>query len=331
MTATPVETRLPATRRARRPRFLWHVTALLTVCAAVGCTSGEVQAEGSDLDYYRDALADLWDGTDARAVAIAAEEAVAGCMTEAGFEYWPEVPAVPTPGGQVESGPDELDESWIATNGYGVSTGSEQVEQLDPSTVSRNQEYSGSLGLAESQAYAEALFGDSATLAEPAAGGADHPGAQGCMATGYASVSPAMTTPAVDELFEELNRAYEALDDVPEVAAVDAEWSQCMVDAGFGGLARPGDAQASIEAELGSLQSMVQVSDGVFRLSSDEDGLAELQRREVALATADHACRRDVDHAARVAQAWVQIENDFVALHKDELDAWLLWYQEQLA
>lgn len=326
----PAESRHTWGRRAGRSRRVRYAAVLLTVCAAVGCTSGGDRSATSDLDHYRDALADLWDGTDPRALAIEAEEAVAVCMTEAGFEYWPEPPDLAVTGRDAETAPEDPDASWIEVNGYGISTGS-AVDQPAHSTVSKNQEYSAGLSPAESQAYAVALNGASSTSIEPAGDGTVDPDSQGCMATGYASVSPSMTTPAMDEVFAELNRAYASLDDLPEVAAAAAEWSECMAASDLDGFGRPSDAVASIEEELGSLQAMAQVSESVFRSMADPEGVARVQRREVALATADYACRRSVDYTARVREAEVQIENDFVAAHKDELDAWIVWYQEQLS
>lgn len=308
----------------------WLAVTFLTVSAVVGCTAAPDEAACSDLDDYRDALADLWDEVDPGALAMEAEEAVARCMNGAGFEYWPEAPDLPVTGRDAEVAPADPDPSWIAVNGYGISTGS-AVERPPQSTVSKNQEYSAGLSPAASQAYAVALNGASSTSSEPLGDGTVDPDAQGCLATGYASVSPSVTTPAVDEIFGELNVAMESLDDVPEVAAADADWSECMASSDFDGFTRPSDAQESIEAEFGSLQTMVQVSDSAFSVRSDPEGVAAVQRREVAVATADYACRRSVDYTARVSRASVQIENEFVAAHKEELDAWILWFQEQLS
>lgn len=295
-------------------RALGAVLVVSAVALSVSCASEPPEAT-SALDGYRALFESRWGDVDEQTLALRAEEAVAACMGDRGFQYYPDVRATEVTANTWA--PD--DHAWVSEYGYGItSTDTEE----DPSTTvgdeagvgdSANDAYRAALSEAASVAYYEALYGD-----------------EGCHAVGYAKAFPPMTTDAIDDVFAELDREIDEMSTLPAMVRLDEEWAACLADAGHPGLVSPAAARSSIEEAAAGISSMAEVEPGVFETVTDEEAWDTLVEAERELALADLACRDAVDYDGRQSEIAAEIEADFVRRRRQELDAWAAWYEEQL-
>jgi hypothetical protein len=322
------------TTAGRLPKRSWPVSAAIVVLVAA-CSAAPTTDR--PLDEYRDLLRASWGESDQRALTIRAEEAVAACMADVGFEYYPDIPAAEV---SVEFAPD--DPEWVRQYGYGVTTRDEP--EVPPDTEKdrlegdvRNEDYRSALSEGASLAYYTALYGEGAL---PSSGGESPTevsasgGAQrdaGCYDAGYRSVFPPMTTPEIDQILRELDIEMIAMADQPAMVALNAEWSECMARAGRVSLLSPLDARALVETAAAGAGAMTETEPGVFEIVVDEEAMQEARALELDLANEDLACRRATDYDVRTEDIVADIEEAFVDEHRQELDGWILWTESQIS
>lgn len=88
-----------------------------------------------------------------------------------------------------------------------------------------------------------------------------------------------------------------------------------MADAGEPGFATQQEATDSISQELNAYY------ENQTEYIEDDPALDELGEREIALALVDLDCREKVDYRAQYQKVTYALEEQFVADHKAELDA----------
>lgn len=243
------------------------------------------------------------------------EELIATCMAESGFEY------VPVPLEQRLAGPyDEayaLDaDDFAAQYGYGATTLPPPEEPTDP-----NLAIVAGLPPDEQQAYRRALWGDAAVGGPATDAGGSGVGCQTWANNEVYDVEPggeAAGHRRFAELFQELNRLWERIENDPRLAGSDRAWAACMAEAGYPDFDRPHDAQQSVFHRLAQIRA-----DG----EPDEAALAALREYERALAPVDRACQEEHVDAPRRAVAY-EWEAEFVAEHHEELTAYRDWMAE---
>src|SRR5699024_6994354 len=94
---------------------------------------------------------------------------------------------------------------------------------------------------------------------------------------------------------------------------VTNEWTACMRDRGIPNLTEIGDAQVAV---LTRWNELAQVIEGQDPRSMEPDDLADMQKFEITVATADHECR--AEHYQETFDKVVhEHEADFVDQHKE--------------
>ncbi|WP_066582455.1 hypothetical protein [Cellulomonas timonensis] len=241
-----------------------------------------------------------------------AENIIASCMQEAGFEYTPQdVPSQPASLDDAERmGPVE----WAEKYGYGWSAGPES-EIGEEEFVSPDADYLAAMSESEAAAYSLALFGEQQDV-DTESGWDWTKG--GCNAKAnhevYSNLNAAYEDPAYEDLHEEQRRMFEKVPDDPRLAAINAEWSACMNEAGFD-FARVSEAHESIAEAYAALSE-----------TTDETTRADLGKKEMATAIADAKCQEKAGYPEKAQEVQFALEQEFIDTHKAELDAWIEQY-----
>ena len=241
-----------------------------------------------------------------------AQNIIASCMQEAGFEYTPQdLPGQPASlDGAEAMGPVE----WAEKYGYGWSA-SPESEIGEEEIVNPDADYLAAMSESESAAYSLALFGEQQDV--DAESGWDWTKG-GCYAKAnhevYSNLNAAYEDPAFEDLHEEQRRMFEKVPDDPRLAAVNAEWSACMSEAGFD-FAKVSEAHDSIAEAYAALPE-----------TTDETTSADLTKKEMATAIADAKCQEEVGYPEKAQEVQFALEQEFIDTHKAELDAWLEQY-----
>lgn len=339
-------------------RGLLGAAVLAMVATLAGCDSGgdgtSPSAGAGDVSPLQPYLGGMGTGTDAGNGADPAkdrqvQELVVSCMKQAGFTYRPvdtsKLPAVQ----QVVQG----DRNWTEKYGYGIST-TDQVQAApedDP-----NKDITDKMSPAELTAYREALYGTGGATLTVGGGGVAVAGASpdgassapgsgaptssppakpGCYQTAREQVygkAPQIDMSEFESLFKALSKLNQRIDGDPRVAPLVTAWSGCMADAGYPGLKAVNDAQDGIFrkwAELngwkyektddgGTMVGAVSSGAGGDAPALDQAEVAALRKEEIATALADLDCR--MDYQKIHDQVQVELEKEFVAQHKAELE-----------
>lgn len=280
----------------------------------------------------------------------AEQEIIAQCMADEGFEY---IPVDYSGGVTYVSGEDWGSEEWTQQYGYGITTdpwadeepvsGDEDAEWLDP-----NAEYYESMSDSEREAYDIALNGEQTEIGEGEwveddEGYYDDSDYNwedgGCWGKAnhevYQDENSMWEDPAFTEMMEAYEGVYEKVQTDPRMADINAEWAQCMADAGLTGLAAPDDTYTAIVDEYDLIMRKVEDEidlDGIDwdNVPDDYDpwqeymegaGLVELREREIAMAVADLACQEESNVESRRLSIQFEYEEEFLAEWEAELDA----------
>ncbi|MCR2801511.1 hypothetical protein QNO21_04010 [Microbacterium sp. zg-Y818] len=302
-------------------------TAALLI-ALTGCTASDadaVAAEESPLGAY---LASAW-GSDLSEEEqlekyekenTEREELVAACMNEAGFEYIPN-----SNNGTVVFGDDDVwdpdSREWVAQYGYGMveSPGMDEPMPADEEYSDPNQDYVSGLTESEQAAYYEVLYGPGIPEEEMDEDGSyewdwTQAGCHGWAQHEMDGDNP-LTSDEHKPLMDALNTFYTDMQVAPEFADLNAEWAACMDESGHSGFVAQMDAQNSFIDELNAYY------EGQTEWIEDDPVLAELAEREIELALADLDCREETDYRDEQTKITAALEEQFIADHKAELDA----------
>ncbi|HEX6336874.1 MAG TPA: hypothetical protein VFZ85_07970 [Jiangellaceae bacterium] len=243
------------------------------------------------------------------------EELIAECMREEGFEY------VPLTDMYVPPQPDDAwalpEDEFTATYGYGISTILPDVDRpKDPNEAIRE-----AMSQAEYEAYRIALHGDQAN----AWSGETPPplSESGCAGKATAEVYGNLDEYGRDPLWEALTSDLSALDmridDDPRVVEAERAWINCMADAGYPTIDHIGGGQTLVANRMDEVLG-IEGSEALLPWSeADPEAVRELQQFEIAVASADRACK--IEHFDDVfREVRFQLEAEFVEEHRDELE-----------
>ncbi len=325
--------------------------ALLVVPVLAGCDGsapapdeGSGNAPASPLAPYLDEIFGDLGPEDPNPWAIQAEELVASCMAEEGFEYHPDEKA----GMGGTTMPDEFGTVAFAEQyGYGESIPFEGystpmlwAEAPVSAAVTWNQAYRASLSPEAQVAYDVALDG---VYADPSAGpppeGEYDPAANGCRGVSYAEVYPGGSVgPAeLGDVKDAVMGVWAATEADPRVSETLAAWSACMADAGHPGLTQIIDAQNLLFTEIwpgwqdawaAATGSGVGVTDYDVVRRQIPDGLAELRTAEVELAVADARCREESGYLEAYRSVRFELESQVLETYRADLEAWVEWVRD---
>lgn len=353
---------MPA-RRATVPALVVAVVLPLAACSGDDAPepTPTPSREAAPLEAMLTEYLSSWSDEDLQQRLAEMEDQIAACMAEEGFEYTPvDYSGVEIDLGsalELEPGSAEFAEQY----GYGITTDpftSGDAEVTDP-----NEDYVAAMSDAERDAYLTALYGVTYTGAGPAgtAGATDAEALEdydweqaGC--TGRAQhdvIASGIQDEAFSALQDDMLQMLADADADPRLAQVSTDWSACMLDAGFDGLAAVGDGEAAISAEVEAARAEVYgtpagaVGAGGTADADDPataarrallgaaggadprldaafaDALAAITPREIDMAVADAACRTDVGYDDVRRQVDTQYQLAFLAEHADEIQTWL--------
>jgi len=253
------------------------------------------------------------------------EELIAQCMSQAGFNYQPDLNSDSfTIGNNAFDDVHPNDWEWVSQFGFGIvsghamrSGGTFGERDDDP-----NREYVAGLSETAREAFELALNGPEDFSGPQGPSQADWDEwmkTRGC--TGQAIVQAMSENPLFLQnddqfasLFEARNAMLGAVWEHPDIAELDREWSHCMADGGHPGLNTRDGVSGPIWSEYFPTAWAINAEREAGTL--DEAGgaarLAELQAREVELALADFDCRAATDYEARVNAIRLELETQFV-------------------
>jgi len=238
------------------------------------------------------------------------EEMIAACMAEQGFEYIPWFEAAP------QFRIAERDDDRPATDsrefaeryGFGLTTNPPDgfdagvlVVWAGPSVDDDpNMVLRAAMSPTEDAAWAEALWGSDDTIFGDEIG---------CFGSAYLAINPQLD-PEFQALGAEIGTFRNSVlaGRFPELAALNAEWGQCMAEAGWQGYWDPLRVRELAYDEL--------ITNSDFADSS-------LAAREISIALANYDCRQQISFDARRQQIDFALQQDFVNRNRAELDAWI--------
>ncbi len=328
--------------------------ALLAVALLAGCTDGAEPADTDTPDASSDApldayLDEIWgddrvwepadgDPDEADPTRARAEELVAACMAEAGFEYHPmiETPSYVSISPQPRSVEDAED------FGYGLSiewapgsgTGRWPASPQETAAERANREYTESLSAAARVEYDRALMGDlGAVLDEEFDPATD----AGCTGRAYDEAGRTVRPPEFAEVIEAMDQAYWQAEEDPRVVDARRGWGPCMAEAGYAGLDQFVDANALADSMVSSFRtanadridlSLAESQYDAIEASVPEE-LAELQAAERALAVADMTCRESSGYDRVHREVTAEYEQQVVDRYRDDLEAWVAMVRQR--
>lgn len=268
------------------------------------------------------------------------QDDMAVCMGDEGFEYIPHVVPMQftvVPGGAVllesaggaRPGAELAPGDYAAQYGYGISTAAPN----DGAARNPNDPIVTAMGTPERVAYFQAMYGASQSLDGNGYPNAEIAGDDGsCYAAAVAAaealgngdeIAPsarAEIDAAFAPLLEQLAMIHDLVATDPRVQAAVAAWSDCMAASGFPGYVDLNAPQSDVAARARGL-----MGDALDPINADPTQLGELQRFEIGVATADHACREAMGSVHQ--DVTVELEQRFVDEHRAELEE----YRDALA
>lgn len=302
------------------------LTLALLGCAADGVPSSE-SAPVEDLGPISLGLQEVFGGQDAEEQALdqaRVEEAIARCMKEQGFAYQP-MPYAPS--GPVHAGADVPawgTREFAQEYGYGITTAADLGALMEPVEMPEdpNQEYVDAMSESERRTYWAALYGELATSAVDLEEGEvprwDWTKA-GCSGMAQHEVYEVATSDS-SSLLAELASLYDGATADPRYLAAQQVWISCMADAGYD-YSAPDEPQTALNDEFS--QALDPTTGAI-----DPAVVDDLRDRELATALADAECRADSELDRTLGEVTARLEEEFYALHRDEVDA---WFAEQQA
>jgi Spy/CpxP family protein refolding chaperone len=291
---------------------------LLTACGGSDAPSAE---KNSPLEaFFEDVVGD-WDSDEQQKKweeqNRKAEELIAECMAEQGFEY---IPVEQSGGVTVSADEEEHDpEKYAAENGYGMSVQPEmtpeQEEEMN-SFVDPNQAYVEAMSETEMNAYNTALHGESFNM-EPDENG-EMPeidmSQMGCWGTAQNEASGGEQELYESEDMQAFNDATTKLyEDIPKDARMTEVLSKCMADAGF-------DQESPELAMEHFMNASNELYSGDNPEGPDEAELKALQELEKDTAVADLDCQKKTKYQDVHRSVQIDLEQKFVDENTDLLE-----------
>jgi len=295
-------------------RWTAAASCAVVVLALAGCTTKEEPPDAvGPASAYIDLVLDVT-AESAAQQAIEEEEVVAACMTEAGFEYLPNTGSHGFgDGSDLEHPPDSRE--FAEQYGYGMAV---VPDGLTPGPgVDPNRAYIEAMSASEAAEYYQAYRGDWV-----GSDSGEEPDWEQMGCVGKAVLEVYRSGAAADATYlalkDEVDRIEADLVPThPDVVRADAEWSDCMADAGYPDYTRQPEAKARW------IEHMNDPDGNGVGDPGDAAAQARLAPEEIALATADWDCRDRTGYDDVVARVRNAAQQEYVDAHRDELDAWV--------
>ena len=260
---------------------------------------------------------------------------LAQCMWERGFTYYSETDFTRAVIMPLQPGEAALDtREWAEQFGFGLSTSPAvnplvrhraRIEHVgdDLNLLQRDQ-----MSDAERAAWDEAFWGLDAWSRWEGTPLSDVPRDElGCWMQLVAARSEPVSP--FGAVHEEIARFDEMVNADPRAQALNGEWVVCMTAGGHRGPASPGQLIGGLTDEWNSRD---QLAADVF-VAWDWEGEpggppapfdpVDFREREMALAVADWDCRAALGYDVRLRAIDIDLQQQFVELHRNELDAWI--------
>lgn len=272
------------------------------------------------------------------------EEKVEECMTEKGFEYYPNVSEGEA--NKLAEAYSLPDDEFAEQYGYGISTLMFTDDSDEEANDNPNQEYRDSLSAQAQEEYDQALHGDMTSFATSESDG------EGAVTAGppedadfgcYGDAADEIYGPRdegsatdpfleFDSLMDDLFQLGERVKADPRVAEATDAWRNCMADAGHPDFENVSEPEQQVFQRMNELRGTLAPDDAEAGIAPpeeddiDPEALAELQEFELELAQADYTCKDD--HYNEVAHdVSRELEQEFVEQHRDELEQ----FRDQMA
>ena len=239
-----------------------------------------------------------------------AEEQVAVCMTNKGFDYVPAAIDETFLTGEVT---DDGSRLWAEHNGLGITAAfvaAREAIERQTGQVDHNAAYLASLSQADAEAWVNALSGQAPEDAEGSRL-AYEPG--GCLGSAFASVYAQFDV--LDQVADKLESLNARMQSDPRVGGFVADWSICM--AGLGHQYRDQDQMVDdVYARLLNIGAFTDEQTPLAESSTEVSALLEFER---ALAVASFDCSRSF--ADGLIQIRAAYESEFIEDNRQLIDA----------
>ncbi|SDC36430.1 hypothetical protein SAMN05216410_1728 [Sanguibacter gelidistatuariae] len=310
------------------------VALVLTACSSADtpgtpAIATSTEHRGPLLEYLAPTMSDEQTAADDAVY----QEDVASCMAEAGFDYIPFVapPFVVAP----VSDAGTLD--WVARHGYRLSGGAMGTPEAQawaaaeaniPDYVDPNAAPHAQLSPGTRAAYDLALDGpENRNQVTIDVNGSPLPSPTWTKEDGCSSwaIEQADRRTRDDlseftDLLERMDAAWQTLDSQPQIIDLTAEWAHCMADAGHA-YTSPEDAWASVYAVIHGDPG----AGGNLYATSEE-----LKAFEITVALADYDCQASLNWDAMRNTVRDEVEAQFLADNKAEIDEYIAAVESML-
>lgn len=316
-------------------------------------SDGKTTSADSPLDAYINAGYDANKSveelrTEAAKESAVREDIIAQCMKDEGFDYYP-VDWESNPLNAVAEGAEWLpdDPDWVAEYGYGVMhspfavvAAANNEDAADRPTP--NRDYVAALTEGEREAYTITLYGEEVNETYDETTGEstfeydwEKAGCIGKAGHETTSKSQDLYT-QYEDLFLSLDAMYADVAASDKAVELNKSWSSCIAEAGYD-FPDPTAASLSVTQRLTDLEAAniaeaTENGEEAVEGVPDDSGSAPLQdpeksaewdqmaKEEVALATADLACRDETNYAETMLKIQFEREEQFLQDNKTELE-----------
>jgi hypothetical protein len=249
---------------------------------------------------------------------VQAENRIRDCMKTQGFDYVPVDPNAQRAAlvGQTGMSSEDFEKQF----GYGITTLYEQ--RLAQVVTGPNKEIRDALPEADRLNYDRTLYGDDPTATfQDALDSGDFTRLGGCIKQATEAVFGG--TAVLQTLQTKLDEVDDRIFGDERMVKAIGEWSACMREAGYDGLADPDEVDVVLETKLeeivGSPQERAAFAAGEGP-EYDPAALKALQQEEVAMVTADIECEEE--HLEEIeAKVAAEYHTEFRQENPDLLDA----------
>ncbi|MGW9113945.1 hypothetical protein [Microbacterium sp. NPDC055683] len=280
------------------------------------------------------------------------EEKTAACMQEQGFEYIPNLDNGGVVYGEDDGVWDPESREWVEQYGYGIfndpyAEQNAEMSEQGEEYVDPNADYVATLSESEQTAFYEVLYGESPSEEESMDPEFDwdafyETADQGCYNTASNEVYGSDQWEDLYEQFQPLmdamNELYTTTQESDAMVELDAEWAACMADADYAQYtkqAQPTEelyeqqnafwedqnaAMEEIDWETATEEEIEALSQSTDPSQSDE--WKQAAEDEIPLALADLDCREATDYRDRALEIQFELEEQFIADNKAELEAY---------
>lgn len=327
-----------------------NAAAAVLLLGLAGCAQDATPAAEAEWEKPLGALDEFMDRLDAGremdedSRRNAAEEVIAACMAEQGFEYTPvdhTAEGIETAYdlGLVTGSPE-----YAASFGYGISTDPMGMYARGSQVVDPNAAYVDGLSADGRAEYLTALFGilatpEDATLSDVQARAEAVVTStweeQGCYGRGERETDEGEYLAALNSqeaLIQEIVNLSSTVEADSRLAPLVVAWSECMADAGHDGYANVSDPATELMSRWQSLWAQqlaalpeapsgpdaAEVASAAVALAVE----AEMGDEEIATAVADVECRLSTGYHDLWNDVRLEVELDFYTQHEAELEAW---------